>query len=165
MDVRSVLQTRTLKNVIATIPGKSATEGSREVLIASKRDAWVYGAVESGGTAVLLEVATVLAEILRIGWAPKRTIRLASWAGEELGLVGSTQYGESNPSQISMNTMAYIQVKSIPTGSKFSPRSSPTLENIIANVAQSISLRPDFPLKSRINSTTVAFKRLGSGLC
>jgi len=37
-----------------------------------------------------------LAELLKLGWRPSRTIILASWDGEEYGLLGSTNYAESN---------------------------------------------------------------------
>lgn len=36
-----------------------------------------------------MEVARGLGELMRTGWRPRRTIILASWDGEEYGMVGS----------------------------------------------------------------------------
>lgn len=49
------------------------------------------GAVDpSSGTAILLELARLLGKHIQKGWRPKRTIMLASWDGEEYGMLGST---------------------------------------------------------------------------
>ena len=59
------------------------------------RDAWVFGAIDpSSGTAVQLELARALGEMLKQGWRPRRTIVFCSWGAEEYGLIGSSEWVE-----------------------------------------------------------------------
>lgn len=50
----------------------------------------------NSGTSALIEVARGLGVLLKGGWEPLRTIILCSWSGEELGMIGSTAWGEEN---------------------------------------------------------------------
>lgn len=50
----------------------------------------------NSGTACLIELARGLGALLKSGWKPMRTIILCSWSGEELGMLGSTAWGEAN---------------------------------------------------------------------
>ena len=76
-------------NVIGVIRG--AVEPDRYVIVGSHRDAWGYGAVDSGtNTAALVKMAEAFAHAVRKeGWRPRRTLVFASWAAEEFGLIGS----------------------------------------------------------------------------
>ena len=82
-------------NVIAEIIG---TEFPDEVIIISGHmDSWdgpgSQGTTDNGtGTAVTIETARIL---MAAKVKPKRTIRVALWAGEEQGLLGSKAYIES----------------------------------------------------------------------
>jgi len=61
----------------------------------------------NSGTAALLEIARGLGSLLKSGWKPKRTV-LASWSGEELGLMGSTAWGEANAKSLVQKAVAYL---------------------------------------------------------
>ena len=50
----------------------------------------------TSGNVALMETARGLGELLKTGWRPKRTIILASWDGEEWGLLGSTEWAEKH---------------------------------------------------------------------
>ena len=57
--------------------------------------AWVLGAADpNSGTAAHHELVRGLGLLLKKGWKPLRTIILASWDGEEYGLIGSTEWAE-----------------------------------------------------------------------
>jgi len=78
-------------NVIGIIYGSQ--EPDRYVLFGNHRDAWGYGAIDaSSGTAPMMEMARVLGEDLKAGWRPRRSIVFASWASEEAGIMGSTEW-------------------------------------------------------------------------
>jgi len=67
----------------------------RYVLLGNHRDAWVFGAIDpTSGTAVQLEVARALGEMLKQNWRPRRTIVFCSWGAEEYGLIGSSEWVE-----------------------------------------------------------------------
>jgi len=77
-------------NTIAEIPGTD--KKGEVVMLGAHLDSWHggTGATDNGaGTIVAMEVVRVLKTI---GIAPKRTIRIGLWSGEEQGLLGSRAY-------------------------------------------------------------------------
>ena len=79
-------------NVIAEIPGSDAALKDEIVMVVAHLDSWHTG---TGATDNADGVATAM-EAMRIlktlGVRPRRTIRVALWAGEEQGLLGSKAY-------------------------------------------------------------------------
>ena len=79
-------------NVIAEIAGTDATLKDEVVMVGAHLDSWHTG---TGATDNADGVATAM-EAMRIlkalGVRPRRTIRVALWAGEEQGLLGSKAY-------------------------------------------------------------------------
>jgi N-acetylated-alpha-linked acidic dipeptidase len=63
-----------------------------------------------------METARGLGELLKGGWRPKRTIILASWDGEEWGLLGSTEWVEKHAQELSTKAVAYINSDSTSKG-------------------------------------------------
>lgn len=80
-------------NVIGIINGSIADE---VVVLGNHRDAWIAGGAgdPNSGSAAFNEVIRGFGEALKAGWKPLRTIVLASWDGEEYGLIGSTEWVE-----------------------------------------------------------------------
>ncbi len=77
-------------NTIAEIPGSD--KKGEVVMLGAHLDSWHSGtgATDNGaGCAVAMEVVRLLKAI---GIAPKRTIRIGLWSGEEQGLLGSRAY-------------------------------------------------------------------------
>jgi hypothetical protein len=77
-------------NVIGEIPGTDLA--SETVMIGAHFDTWhasPNASDDTSGVAVVLEAARILKAV---GARPRRTIRLAFWAGEEQGLHGSREY-------------------------------------------------------------------------
>ncbi len=98
---------RPLYNVIARIEGTDFPD--EWIIHGNHHDAWVNGASDpTSGNAVLLETARGLGELLKTGWKPKRTIVLASWDGEEWGLLGSTEWVEKHADELSKKAVVYI---------------------------------------------------------
>jgi N-acetylated-alpha-linked acidic dipeptidase len=123
-------------NVIATIPGE---EKDKTVILGNHRDAWVFGAADpNSGTATLLEIARSFGIMLKEGWRPKRNIILASWDGEEYGLLGSTAWVEENSIMLSKNAIAYLNVDVAVTGTNFGISATPSLTNIFREIANQI---------------------------
>lgn len=81
---------RTNYNVIAELPGTDKAD--EVVMLGGHLDSWHAGtgATDNAiGCAVVMEAVRILAAI---GAAPRRTVRLALWSGEEQGLLGSQAY-------------------------------------------------------------------------
>lgn len=82
----------TVYNVIGEIPGTDKLLKNEVVLIGAHIDSWNggTGAADNGsGCMVMLEALRILKSL---NVAPRRTIRIALWGGEEQGLYGSSGY-------------------------------------------------------------------------
>jgi hypothetical protein len=83
---------RSSYNVIADIPGSDAALRDQIVLVGAHLDSWhtASGATDNAdGAVAVLEAARILKAL---GTAPRRTIRIALWSGEEQGLLGARAY-------------------------------------------------------------------------
>lgn len=85
--------TRPTRNVLADLTGRERPD--EIVLAGGHLDSWdvAQGAVDNGlGAAIVLEMARALAALAAVGWRPRRTVRFALWAAEEIGLLGSKHH-------------------------------------------------------------------------
>ncbi|MGE0461489.1 MAG: M28 family peptidase [Vicinamibacterales bacterium] len=104
-------QSRPLHNVIVRIEG--STFPDEWVIFGNHHDAWVNGADDPiSGAVALMETGRGLAELLKTGWRPKRTIILALWDGEEWGLLGSTEWAEKHAAELRDKAAVYINTDS-----------------------------------------------------
>jgi N-acetylated-alpha-linked acidic dipeptidase len=108
-------QTRPLYNVVARIPGSEFPD--EWIVYGNHHDAWVNGASDpTSGNVALMETARGFAELLKTGWRPKRTLVIASWDGEEWGLLGSTEWVETHKEELARKAVAYINTDSTGKG-------------------------------------------------
>jgi Zn-dependent M28 family amino/carboxypeptidase len=131
-------------NVMSVIEG---IEKDRFVIIGNHRDAWYFffnnrvaGAVDPGsGTAALFEVVRSFGILLKSGWKPQRSIIIASWDGEEYGMVGSTEYVENYAKTLNASAVAYVNVDTGVSGPLFRPRATPSLSGLIRSVTMLVN--------------------------
>lgn len=144
-----------LYNVIARIPG--STFPDEWVVRGNHHDAWVNGAQDPvSGLAPELEEARVLGALLQQGWRPKRTIVYAAWDGEEVGLLGSTEWVEQHEAELREKAAVYIN--SDGNGRGFlSAGGSHTLEQFVNAIARDVE-DPDTGLSvwKRLQASTIA---------
>ena len=128
--------TKRLYDVVVRIPG---TEYPDEWIIrGNHHDAWVNGADDPlSGTVAEMEEMRGLAELLKQGWKPKRTIIYCFWDGEEPGLLGSTEWAETHADDLRAHAVAYINSDSNSRGF-MGASGSHTLENFINGVMKDI---------------------------
>jgi N-acetylated-alpha-linked acidic dipeptidase len=87
------------------------------VVLGNHRDAWVYGGVDpSSGTATMMEMTRALGQLAKQGMRPRRTLVVCSWDGEEIGLTGSTEWGEQFADELRKKAVAYLNVDSSTSG-------------------------------------------------
>ncbi|KAL3461632.1 hypothetical protein BJX64DRAFT_152204 [Aspergillus heterothallicus] len=123
-----------LYNVIGTIEGDIA----ECVVLGNHHDSWSAGCVDPvSGSAAMNEVVRSLGKALAAGWKPLRTIILASWDGEEYGLLGSTAWANENTKDLKKNCVAYINVdESTNGGDILGPVGNPLLAEILYEAAK-----------------------------
>jgi hypothetical protein len=93
-DIKTEFFTKDLEgyDVVGEIPGTDPKLKEQIVMIGGHLDSWHAGTGatdNAAGSAVMLEAMRILS---RIGYHPKRTIRIALWSSEEQGLFGSRGY-------------------------------------------------------------------------
>lgn len=87
-------------NLLAELPGTDPVLGKEVVLLGAHFDSWHAGTGatdNAAGAAVMMEAMRILrATFDSLGTAPRRTLRLALWTGEEQGLYGSRAYVDAH---------------------------------------------------------------------
>jgi N-acetylated-alpha-linked acidic dipeptidase len=123
-------------DVIARIPGSERP--GEWIIRGNHHDAWVNGAEDPiSGQMALIEEARGLADLLKQGWKPRRTIIYCAWDGEEEGLLGSTEWAEQHADELQANAAVYINTDSNDRG-YLSAGGSHTLEKFINGVERDI---------------------------
>ena len=96
-----------LYDVIMKIPGSKYPD--EWIIRGNHHDAWVNGAEDPvSGASPEMEEARGLAELLKQGWRPERTIIYCFWDGEEPALLGSTEWAETHAAELTEHAVAYI---------------------------------------------------------
>ena len=127
---------KTLYDVIVTIPGSEYPD--EWIIRGNHHDAWVNGGQDpSTGLAAQMEELRAMAELLKQGWRPKRTIVYCAWDGEEPGLLGSTEWVEAHADELKQKAVVYINTDSNGRGF-LGVEGSHSLEEFINDVARDI---------------------------
>jgi membrane dipeptidase len=121
MEAHFVSGERTAPNVIGIWPGADPKLNDEAIVMGGHLDhlgvgldGWIYPGADdnAGSAAVILETARALAAAK---FKPARTIVFCSWAGEELGLVGSRWYTD-HPAVPLDRTALYMNIDMVGTG-------------------------------------------------
>ena len=106
-------------NVIATLRGAELPD--QWIVRGNHHDAWVNGASDPvSGMVALMEEARAIAELVKSGFKPQRTLVFAGWDAEEPGLLGSTEWVEDKAAELSARVVAYVNSDS--NGARFPRR-------------------------------------------
>ena len=143
--VNNELVEKTIYNVIGVLDGH--LERDRYVLVGNHRDAWGFGAIDaSSGGASMLEAAKIIGQHhKKTNWRPRRTLIFASWSGEELGIIGSTEWVEELRHLLSAEAVAYLNVDSCVTGPMFRPDASPSLMEALRQATKRVPAHKTIP--------------------
>jgi N-acetylated-alpha-linked acidic dipeptidase len=136
MRVKSNWDTKRLYDVVVRIPGSEYPD--EWIIRGNHHDAWVNGAEDPiSGAVAEMEEMRGLSELLKQGWKPKRTIIYCFWDGEEPGLLGSTEWGETHAADLEKHAVAYINTDSNGRGF-LNVEGSHSLENFMNGVMKDI---------------------------
>jgi N-acetylated-alpha-linked acidic dipeptidase len=109
------------------------------VLVGGHRDAWGPGAADNvSGIVSVLEAARTIAEQVKAGKRPKRTIIFATWDAEEWGLLGSTEFVEEDSLRLSKSAVAYLNQDDVAQGPNFNGGGSPSLRGLLRDIAREV---------------------------
>jgi N-acetylated-alpha-linked acidic dipeptidase len=88
------------------------------------------------GTVSVMEAAHAVADALKAGHRPKRTIIFATWDAEEWGLLGSTEYVEDDSLRLQRGGVAYLNQDVAAQGPSFGGGGSPSLRSTLRDIAK-----------------------------
>ena len=109
------------------------------VVLGNHRDAWVFGGVDpSSGTASMMELTRALGKLAKEGMRPRRTLVVCSWDGEEVGLTGSTEWGEQFANELRAKAVAYINVDEATSGPNFHGQAVASLAPMLVETSRSL---------------------------
>jgi len=137
LKVKSNWDIKPVYDVIAKIPGSESPD--QWVIRGNHHDGWVNGAEDPiSGQVALLEEARALAELLKQGWKPKRTIIYCAWDGEEPMLLGSTEWAEYHADELKQHAAIYVNTDGNGRG-YLEVEGSHSLEKFVNSVAHDIT--------------------------
>ncbi|KAM9279730.1 transferrin receptor protein 1 [Morus bassanus] len=139
LNVSNVMVDRRILNIFGAIKGFE--EPDRYVVIGAQRDSWGPGAAKAGvGTAMLLELARVIAEMVKKdGYKPRRSIIFASWSAGEYGAVGATEWLEGYSATLHAKAFTYINLDAAVLGFKHMKISaSPLLYTLLERTMKAV---------------------------
>ncbi|MEO7455398.1 MAG: M20/M25/M40 family metallo-hydrolase [Gemmatimonadaceae bacterium] len=109
------------------------------VMVGGHRDGWGPGAADNvSGTVSVLEAARAVAEAVKAGHRPKRTIVFATWDAEEWGLMGSSEYVEDDSLRLMRGGVAYLNQDVAAQGVRFGGGGSPSLRATLRDIARAV---------------------------
>jgi N-acetylated-alpha-linked acidic dipeptidase len=109
------------------------------IVLGNHRDAWVFGGVDpSSGTASLMELTRALGKLKKQGIRPRRTLVICSWDGEEIGLTGSTEWGEQFATELRNKAVAYINVDEATSGPNFHGQAVASLAPMLVEASHTL---------------------------
>jgi len=109
------------------------------VVMGNHRDAWAFGGVDpSSGTASMMELTRALGQLKQQGTRPRRTLVICSWDGEEVGLTGSTEWGEQFADELRKKAVAYINVDEATSGPEFHGQAVASLAPMLEEATKSL---------------------------
>ena len=128
---------KTIWNTFGIIRGSELPD--ELVLIGAHRDAWGPGAGDNvSGTVSVLEAARAVAEQVKQGNRPRRSVVFATWDAEEWGLIGSTEYVEDDSLRLKRGAVAYLNQDGAASGSTFGGGGSPSLRAVLRDVVKGV---------------------------
>lgn len=109
------------------------------VVLGNHRDAWVFGGVDpSSGTAAMMEMTRAFGHLKKSGLRPRRTLVVCSWDGEEVGLTGSTEWGEQFADELRKKAVAYLNVDEATSGPNFEGSAVASLAPMLVETSRSL---------------------------
>jgi len=95
-------------NVLADLPGADTELRDEIVMIGAHLDSWHGGTGATDNGDAVVAAMEAMRILTAIGAQPRRTIRVALWGGEELGLLGSRAYAQQRTPEELASISVYL---------------------------------------------------------
>ena len=137
LRVMSNWQQKPVYDVVAMIKGSEYPD--EWIVRGNHHDGWVFGSNDPlTGNVALLNEAQAIGTLVKQGWRPKRTLVYASWDGEEPGLLGSTEWGETHAEELQKKAVLYFNTDNNSHGFLFA-EGSHSLQEMFDQVTKGVT--------------------------
>lgn len=138
-------------NIIGKLKGME--QDTFSIVIGASRDTMCYGAVESSGSAILLELMNIFSAMSSsLSWSPLRTIYFVSYGGSKYNLAGSTHFAMKNQDLFKRDVYTFIDLDDIIQGDNLEIIADPLFLNLVKDaidkMAEANSTTPHFNYNS-----------------
>jgi N-acetylated-alpha-linked acidic dipeptidase len=162
--LKTVMDNRVGPNYVVEGRIRGSESPDEWIVLGNHRDAWEFGGVDpSSGTASMMELTRALGAQLKQGRRPRRTLVFCSWDGEEVGLTGSTEWGEHFKDELQAKAVAYINVDSSAAGPDFEPQAIGALAPLVLELARELEDPATRLSLAEARRAAVARARAGEG--
>ena len=86
----------------------------------------------------MMELTRAFGQLVKNGMRPRRTLVVCSWDGEEVGLTGSTEWGEQFADELRSKAVAYINVDEATSGPDFHGQAVASLAPMLEEATRSL---------------------------
>jgi N-acetylated-alpha-linked acidic dipeptidase len=86
----------------------------------------------------MMELTRALGKLAKAGMRPRRTVVFCSWDGEEVGLTGSTEWGEQFADELRNKAVAYINVDEATSGPNFHGQAVASLAPMLVETSHTL---------------------------
>lgn len=123
--------------VVAKLQGSE--QDSFSIVIGASRDSACYGAMESSGTTILLELINVFNEMSRsLFWKPLRTIYFVSYTGSKYNFAGASNFAMRNSEFFRRDVYSFIDLDDIIQGDDLDISADPLFQKSVYNAVEKI---------------------------
>jgi len=121
-------------SIIGKLEGKE--QDTLALIIGASRDTSCYGAIESSGSAVLLELMNIFTEMSSsLSWRPLRSIYFVSFSGSKYNFAGATHFATMNSEFFRRDVFSFIDLDDIiQNGETLDVSADPLFESAIREV-------------------------------
>ncbi len=138
VHVQQEMALQRIYNVVGTLRG--AQYPDEWIIAGCHYDAWNFGSIDpNSGTAMLLSLSESLGKMAEQGMRPKRTIKIAHWDAEEVGIIGSTEWVEQFKDELHQKAVAYMNADGAVGGRRFGGATSPSLKELLVNATRQVN--------------------------
>lgn len=124
-------------NILGKLDGRE--QDTFAVVIGASRDTMCFGAIESSGSAILLELINIFNEMSSsLFWRPLRSIYFVSFSGSKYNLAGSSSFASKNSEFFRRDVFAYIDLDDLIQGNDLEISADPLFHSIIKEAVERI---------------------------
>eukprot|EP01084_Bolivina_argentea_P116165 206447_1 len=135
----TIYEPRIITEVKGFVKGSGIT-ANESIVFGCHTDAWVYGTVNPvSGITSMIEIARAFSVLIKNGYKPKRSIYFICFDAEEFGLIGSTEFAETEETFVKQHLVVYFNQDSVSSGPNLGIANDPLMELLVKECMKKVA--------------------------